>query len=536
MIGNLRLIFTIFSKSYLVLDFFEKIEKTKDQIVFQKKFNYDLNSYIFNYIKIYSKDFESQYYIDFINFFLDNHLKKRIIIFKITKPIGRFGFVLTSYLTTVFYFIKTFLKSILLLINEIDLKKQYNKNYNLVCFGFPSHSFIKHELALSNFSLMEYLKENKNFSNNHKILSIEEYSRPSLNKNSSYYKKLKFYERDFIRRKINFKKALTWPCLFFKILLIFFKKTSKKGIFNFIYFFKNYVRGNFIRETISTLTNKHIQNQNFYFNQFFDLGMLKYENKLHNLNFYNYSQNIFVPPSQKINYNLFVRSNNIDLNNVLGEITFNVFSLYSPHNQINLVSHLNFYNSLIKKINERYKISLPRIRYSNSEKKSNLGYETLKKISLENSYKNIIIFDLPTESVSTTLKRHFTGDLFCSSKYLSEFYNEIIDIVKKSKTRLYIKPKYSIQNKKSNAFYNKIINKLKKNKINYEILNPYEAIIINQKKFDLAINLPYTSTYKTQIEISKKTIFYVPKNYHQYFKELGSRVFNYYDLKQFLKI
>ena len=377
--------------------------------------------------------------------------------------------------------------------------------------------------------------ENKNFSNNNKILSLEEYLRPSLNKNRSYYKKLKFYERDFISKKIKFKNTLKWIFFFFKALFIFYKKINKKGIFNFIYFFKTYVRGNFINETVSKIKSKDILNQCFYFNQYFDIGMLKYENELQNFNFYNYSQNIFIPPSQKINYNLFVKPNNINLNEVLGEITFNIFSLYSPHNQINLVSHLSFYNSLIEKINNHYKINLLKIRYSYSEIKSNLGFETIKKISLVNTFKNIIIFDVPIFSVNKNLQGHFTPDLFNTTKYLSEFYNEIIDLVKNDRIKLYIKPKYSIQNNKSSVFYNEIIYQLNLNKIDYEILNPYEAIILSQKKFDLAINLPYTSTYKTQTEISNKTIFYVPKNYHQYFIDLGSRVFNYYDLKNFLK-
>ena len=534
MTGNLRFFSTIFSKSYLVLDFFEKTESTEDQIIFQEESNYDLNSYIFKNIDINGQGFESQYYIDFINFFLNDHLKKRRQIFKVTRPIGRVGFIIVSYLTTVFYFIKTFLKSILSSMNEIDLKKSYNKNYNIICFGFPSHSFVNHELALSNCSFVEYLRGIKNFSNKDKILSLEEYSRPSLNKKSSYYERLKFYERDLLNKKINLNKAFKIINVLFEALICFFQKINKRGILNFIYFFKIFITGKSIEKIISKLEKSNIKNQNIFFNQFYDIGILKYESKMKNFHFFNYSQNIFVPPSQAINNILLGKARDFELNKVLRDITFNIFSLYSPHKQINLVSHLNFYNLLIKKINHLYKVNLLKVEFSDSKNISNLGFEILKKISLKSKIKNIIIYDLPIESHTTTLKRHFTGDLFCSSNYLNDFYDEIIKLATNCKVKLYIKPKYSIQNKMLNNFYEKIIHKLKLNKIKYEILNPYEAIILEGKKFDLAINLPYTSTYKTQIKISKKTIFYAPKNYHQYFKDLGSRVFNFYDLKQFL--
>ena len=125
MIDNLRFFSTIFSKSYLVLDFFEKTESTEDQIIFQEESNYDLNSYIFKNININGQGFESQYYIDFINFFLNDHLKKRKQIFYVTRPIGRFGFIIASYLTTVFYFIKTFLKSIFSKLISFNLKMSF---------------------------------------------------------------------------------------------------------------------------------------------------------------------------------------------------------------------------------------------------------------------------------------------------------------------------------------------------------------------------------------------------------------------------
>ena len=83
----------------------------------------------------------------------------------------------------------------------------------------------------------------------------------------------------------------------------------------------------------------------------------------------------------------------------------------------------------------------------------------IKKISKLNTFKNnVLFFDVPIFCKSK-MRRQFFGDLF-ATKYLSEFYDEITRFSKKLKNKLYIKPKYSIQNNNNNVFYNEIIYEL----------------------------------------------------------------------------
>jgi len=529
--NRLRFYFSIYSKSYKILNSINQIEKIENQITFLENSNCDLNTFIFKYLKINCENSDYQFNVDSINFFIEGHLKKRIEIYKLTKRLGKNGFVVWSFINSIFYFFKVFINTIFLSLSEFEFFNKRNSNYNIICFGFPTHSFVRKEFSPHNSSFIGYLLNNNKLSKEIKILSIDEYKRPSLKNNNSNYETLNFYARDLVKKKIKLTKLFQIPSAIYFALFDFFIN-KKKGIFNFIYYFKLYVRGSFIKNIISKIES---ENQYLYFNQFYDIGNLKYKIDHTNFQFYNYSQNIFIPPSQQINKLLLHDINSINLNDILKEMSFHIFSLYNPHTQVNLTSHFKFYNTLTQKINKNFKLNLFKIKYLENEKNSNLGFEKLKKISLDKSTRNIVVFDLPIETFEKTLTRNFTGDLFCSTKFLNEFYDEIMEIASEYRIKLFIKPKYSIKNETLAPFYEKILNKLNFKNIDFEIIDPYESIYMEGENFDVAINLPYTSTYKTQTDISNKSIFYAPKTYHKYFELLDSIVFDSKSLIQYLK-
>ena len=55
---------------------------------------------------------------------------------------------------------------------------------------------------------------------------------------------------------------------------------------------------------------------------------------------------------------------------------------------------------------------------------------------------------------------------------------------------------------------------MKSHNSNISIIDSYSKIIVDEeKKFDLMINLPYTSTNYTLSSISRNSIYYIPSKY-----------------------
>ena len=263
----------------------------------------------------------------------------------------------------------------------------------------------------------------------------------------------------------------------------------------------------------------------------YDIGSLKYSHS-EKFNFFNYSKNCFIPPAKTIYDNILNNNKQESLNLILNDITINVLSMYH-HNQINLNYHFNCLNSIYKKIKKKYGVSLQKSYVVDHNLVSNLGFEEINKIRLSSKQKNILLFDLPIETLNETLGRQFTGDLFASNKFLNEFYKEIIYISNKHQVKLFLKPKYSIHKKHISKFYDNIIKQLNNNNINFEIIDPYDKIDIGERKFDVILNLPYTSTYYTMSSLSKKNFYYLPLSY---FKHLGYKSENLIDCNRLSKI
>jgi|TARA_B110000444_G_scaffold30496_1_gene25674 hypothetical protein len=516
----LKIYIFLFSKSFDILTQLNINNDIQSILKNQRKYNLLINDFILRKSNEYlskKKKINNQFFIDFLNELNLNHLKKRIIIFNKTKFFGKRLFQIVSFIALFIFVLKKLYKGFN---NNSKYYKLNNFNYSgskefIPCFGFPIHAFTYQEKTKYPSSFIEYLILNNLIKKNNSLLSVDEYARPiktekHLNSNS--------VNRIFVNKKINLKKVFKIPINLFKTFRNFNREFKTKNLLLFIYYYEKKSKSNLILELSNTCVKKRINLKQFYFLTPFDIGLLKYDDKITNFNFYSYSQNEFIPPSINIHNEIDNQTNKLPINKILEEITLDLFSMYS-HNTINLTKHLSFYNNTVEKIRTNYGLCLQSCMFEKKESVySNLGFDKTINIELNSNKKNVLLFDLPIESYQSTLERQFSGDYFGTERFISSFYKSIIEIFASQEVNIFLKPKYSIHKENISSFYLKLINDFSSKNINLEIINPYDKIIIKDRKFDIMINLPYTSTHHTLKNLSYNNYFFVPQKYLKYFK------------------
>ena len=529
----------LFSKSYDVLYEFKKLKFSINSIDKQRQVNLLINDFILRNInKLQSKNSETndQFYFDFINYFLSGHLKNRIIIFSMSNYLGRNFFIFLSF---IYLFINAFNKIIIGFSHNLkDFSINYsaiNLNKAIPCFGFPEHAFSYQRNCSYPSSFMEDLLKNNLISSEDTILSVDEYTRPSKkieNKFSSHSNK---HERIVVTKHRHWKNILRIPMHLFKAFLEYRRIIKKKNIILFFYYYEQFSKKHLLQRFIKTNEKNNINFKKIYFLHLYDIGLLKYDKKEREYIFFNYSQNCFVPPAINIFKNLNDNNYNLDIQDILGEVSSHIFSMYNDV-QVNLNHHLNFLNSFKDKIGVKYRVSLQNCKTGiKNLSYSNLGYESIKKLNL-NQNKNILLFDFPLESFKDTFKRHFAGEPVVSEIYSLKYYEEILDILKDQDVFLYIKPKYSVSGSKMNDFYSNLFKNISAKNIKFKLLNPYGKIEISDNKFDLIICMPYTSTFYTYKHLAHKSIFYIQKSYSKYFTQIPKNsIMGYNELQSFIK-
>jgi len=527
----IKILIVLFSKSYDFISEFNEDFSLESSIKKQREYNFDINNLIFkNLYFINNEDFSHQFFLDSLNYYLKCHLSNRIFIYR--KSLGKPFFILFSGLSLLVYSIQKLMIGFSHNLNSFDLNSLDLKNKKFIsCFGFPDYSFSYQIDPKYPSSFIEYLNLNHLIPKDVQILSIDEYSRLSRKKENNKHLKLNTFNRVKIKKKRYFKNILNIPRYIFTSFLEFKKTQNSISPLFFFYYYEQYSRSILIKDLIDDPIYKKLKIINTYAISFYDIGTLKYS-QYEKFNFFNYSQNCFIPPATTIYDNILNNNKKENLNLILNDITINVLSMYH-HNQINLNYHFNFLNSLHEKIKNKYGVSLQKSFVVNHNLVSNLGFEEIKKIRLSSKQKNILLFDLPIETVNETLGRQFAGDLFASNKFINEFYKEIIYISNKHQVKLFLKPKYSIHKKYISKFYNNLIKQLNNNNVNFEIIDPYDKIDIGERKFDIILNLPYTSTYYTMSSLSKNNFYYLPLSY---FKHLGYKSENLIDCNRLSKI
>ena len=112
--------------------------------------------------------------------------------------------------------------------------------------------------------------------------------------------------------------------------------------------------------------------------------------------------------------------------------------------------------------------------------------------------------------MNENFKHFILGNFSGLESFIKEFNDDILSLSKKIKIKFYYKAKYG----KNIRSLNNLINSTKSHNSNISIIDSYSKIIVDEeKKFDLMINLPYTSTNFTLSSISRNSIYYIPSKY-----------------------
>ena len=534
--NSITYFYFLFSKSF---DTIKELEYDNNNLItLQKKFNSQINEFILkslNKNKLIKKKEHYQFFVDSSNYFLTNHLKSRLIIYDYTFRLGKFFFIFFSFINLIYSSITTLIISISNSLSVYNISNIGPTSKNIIpCIGFPDHSFNYQLESKYPSSFIEYMLVNNLINDDSVIFSIEEYTRPSkkffIKKTENFHDN---YERIKIRKIRSIKKIFNLPITFYNSLYDYIKEYKNLNPLYFSIYFNKYTKTHLISRFLKQCDSLKLSYKCIYVLSFFDIGLEKYSNNS-KFYFYNYSQNIFIPPADNIYKGILSNNFDFDLDKILQELTQHTLSIYH-NNQINVNSHIPTFNKILSKINEGFKINIQKSAFFSCNEKSNLGYESIKKLNLKRTKSNILVLDLPPETFNSTLSRQFTGDFFATEFFLTEFYQEIIDIFRNKNLKIYIKPKYSIDTKNLNNFYTLILKKFKLNKIDIEIIDPYDKIDLIDNKFDLILHAPYTSTFFTLSYLSDYSFYFIPDKYLNYFKNSNKFILGSKKLNNFLK-
>jgi hypothetical protein len=508
----------------------------------RRKIYFSVNDLVFK--SIYNKSFKfranHQFILDYINYFIHNHLSDRFNF--LNKSNSKSKFIIWSFVKLCFFSIKTILISIkknsyTYRLNNISGHTDIN-----ICIGFPKHSF-NYELENINNpgSFVEYLISNEFTNENDTLISIDEYLRPSLKTEEKITNSLlpKNFTRILVLKDFNYIKLiinfLIIPCLF----LNYISRFRILSLSLFSYFVRNYFLSKNFNSLINKILKRNITIKNIFVLNHQNVSGLIYKGKFQKLvKQYNYGQH-YVIGTSSINSTLIGNNQDLSLSKVLSELPTRLFSELHL-NPINFSNYSKNFSKFRTLINEKYNINTvdlnSRIEINNQYRKekifSNLGYELIEKIKFKSS-KNILFCDNTIESVKANFSRDIMGDILALKDFIYDFHKEIAAASNDLNYNLYFKGKYS-NNKVLSSMIKEISNSLK---ININIINPYSKIMLDDNiKFDLCINFPFTSTHYTFNHLTNKSIYYIPTSYTQHFdRNINDICLGLENLKNILK-
>lgn len=498
-------------------------EDINDAIEWNKKRkiqNFKINQLVLEYIKNNKSEFlHDQFLLDMFNFFFYSSFRIRKFffknqVFKAPKSI----FIILSFLHIIknsIYLISS--RLYIYLFHITKLPDNFLKNKAILTVGFPEHSYSKNDLE-SNYSssLVEYLSQTGLIDSSTEIISYDEYSLKKLqeiplNESLSFAKRINRIElkKTFSLTKISLDQFLKLLKGFYKT----FKKFGIKPISFYSYYFTRVLIKKELEDIFHQLEIRKIQ-YNIVFISTYDLGMLKYDKTLNYFHF-NYSRNNIYPSSQKIILNELNQSFDFSINNIIEEVELDNFTLCYPKS-LGLNGHSYFYSHLRKSLNKAFNIELLENNGSPSEKIhfSNLGYSFLEEILLKYNKVNIIIFDIPEESLHDNISRRGIHGMYSNLRpFIKAFHKDILTALSDNKFEIYYKGKYS-NSIQEDYLINKIASKENKN---IHLINEYSKIDLkNHLKFNYSISLPFTSSFYNFAEISDKSCYYVPDKFLEF--------------------
>ena len=533
----LKLFLFLFNKSFEEIKFKNENASIKSIIFNQKKNNFKINYYVLSRLNILfdrHKD-HHQFILDSVVFNLKNHLEKRVFIYKISYFFGAYFFIFLSIIHIFLISLNSFLKGIFLLAMRYEIPSINSKKI-IINIGFPDNSYSFQNNPDSPGSLIEYLNHYKQYEKI-EYLSLDEYVRPSYTKNENKKFTPKSITRLKLNKKFNVFEIIYTPHRLYRSIVVYFKKYNIRSVLFFGFYFNQYSTWHIYERLLTKIKQKDIKILEIIMMHNHNIGIIKYKKIKFNLSVFSYSQNYFTAPAANIIRELINPNNNLKLVDILTEFHLINFSNFY-YNQINFDFTAKLFNLSKKILNDQLRLNL-KFYKQNSIKRhsfSNLGYESLNKIKLSENKFNIIFFDVTIESEETILSRVISGDIIYSEKFGLSFYKDLIKLISNYDCQFYFKPKYSLNKNSNQNFYKFLKNSDIKLKNNIKLIDPYDKIILDQQKFDLMINYPFTSTNYTFNSLAKKNIFYIPDIFKNEFINISDNlILGYDDLVNLIK-
>jgi hypothetical protein len=497
-------------------NFIDKWEKKRRNTYFS------INDLVFK--SIYNKSLKSkdhdQFILDFINYFIHEHLSFRFTF--LNSNYSKSKFIFMSFVNHYFFSIKTILISIKHNAFKFNLDKLSNINSINISIGFPNHSFNYSPENINNpSSFIEYLMVNKFITEEDNILSIDEYLRPKSKlekENNSDYPKS--FRRITLKKTSNILKLIINFLILPYLFIVYISKFRVFSFSLFSFFIRDYFFSNQFNSIIEKIDKKQIKIKNIFVLNHLNKSGLNYRGKFQSLiKQFNYGQH-YVIGTSSINSDLIGSNNTLSLSQILSELPTRLFSEFHL-NPINFSSYSKNFSKFRTLINEKYNINTLDIsskieidnKYHQDNIFSNLGYEIIEHIKFKSS-RNILFFDNTIETIKQNFSNHFLGDILALKNFIYDFHKEIAGISKFYNYNLYFKGKYT-----NTKILNSMIDEISKSlNINIYIINPYSKVLINDnRKFDLAIHFPFTSTHYTFTHLANKSIYYIPNSYVENF-------------------
>jgi hypothetical protein len=508
--------FHYFFLIFKVLFVAQKEYKYYQEWVLSKRKNDDLlNELCVNYLANFTKSKRAQ----------DSNEEQKDLI--LLASILRKQFKIRALVTMKFYFLKSI--NLKCLIAIIWLYTQLLKNYIFQIFsipfefqidkdalgkkinftiGFPHHSFnFKKNQTSFPSSFAEYVVfsqievDKQDF-----LISLDGYQRKSIKKDSSAHSldsEIHILEVINADKKISMKSILERVRYIFQILThfrpqsiaLYLAECSQKMLIIshliFIEKMKNY--------------NQVLK---VYILPFSDYLMLPFSKEVQgHSNVYYYSDNMLIPPTAFFFDGLLPEKLNKFEDG-------NYSSIYGIKGAAGFVRVNNYLNKIAHDIFLSQEKEGPIIE---KELPSMLGFERLLKVEDFHEAYIVSIFDVPPESSFLQFCRSATADKTSDIEFVSEFLSDLKNKSFNSDVKFLYKPKYALINYSED--YRTLITSLQDFMgKRFIVLDPYVRVGDIIEKSDLVISFPYTSTKRFAEFYGKKSRYYVPTKYSEFFR------------------
>lgn len=538
----IRLLFRIYGYSYDALVKWEQNTDFDEWVAHRKKILYAINLLVLSYISrkfrgrsVAEDSFRQQFCMDAINKGLTIHYRNRLKAFAISKKVPFFRkevFSFTSLLIAIVLAFKDIGASLVKCRHIFSISGDLDGSETEICIGFPYHSFSYNPNGFqSPKSFAEFLlSRNQDIVLQKNLISIDEYHRPSKKfEEEKSFNQNELAPSDLPRKKISidisFQKPLKAIYLFLKTGKRFFGKVGKFNIFLLADYLNQFYTDRRFRSVFDELLSRKIQIKKIYPLAYLDLGLLKYDTTYQNqISVFSYAQNYFMPPSAETVRNVLEQTIEFSDEMILEESDLPTFSFYSC-NSCGFSYHAILINHFKSYVNRRFDLVLPVLQTDTiNTVPVNIGYERIKTVETDGGLKTILFFDVPAETDQELLTRTILGDKTAKNVFIHSFYSDIMYLAEKYNCRVYLKPKYSLSSPKLPDEYKSMIESFQNEMGHlFSVLDPYCNIRVAEKKIDLMISFPFTSTYYSMADICERSVYYVSDTYRKSFTQTAGQ-------------